>query len=581
MLQDIDLEIKGPYKSISALEWRAVPGFSVLTGLNGAGKTQLLELLAYGLNGATFLNGERPDATVVKGGTIDKGAVAYLRSNHNFEEAQHATVTSLRQVKINMLQNLLASSHDLKAATKRNRIERELGLDLSTISAEQFAEKLPDDMFHLFNDVDLVFELAHVFLNYKMQLARILLDGKSMAEATKDLGPSPWALINSDLTTAAFPYQFLPPSGEIYEPFQLKLQEIGSSGLIKPSDLSSGEKLILEMVLWLFISKKRTSFPQLFLMDEPDAHLHPQMTSQFLVVIEEVLVKKHGVRVIITTHSPSTVALAPESSLFEMRRGEAAITKCSRSSAISMLTAGLVTVSPGSKHVIVEDTDDIEFYATVRDVLSDFGARKDRLAIPSSPSILFLPASSGQGTNKTGGGCSVVYKWVEKFDDEPLRELFRGIVDKDVNNTNTDRVFTLSRYSIENYWIDPFNVYGLLLQTGAAPVSPGLKVGEEHLISTLDHSVLQTIVDTITSKVSTAETSLQAVSGQQDVEFTNGITLKYPNWMITHRGKDLLQMFQTAWGGPGIVKPPSLLFAFRRVRMVPVDLAVLLRRVQE
>jgi hypothetical protein len=38
-----------PYKSIGDLSWLDIPCFAVLTGLNGSGKTQLLELLAYRL----------------------------------------------------------------------------------------------------------------------------------------------------------------------------------------------------------------------------------------------------------------------------------------------------------------------------------------------------------------------------------------------------------------------------------------------------------------------------------------------------------------------------------------------------
>src|ERR1700722_12802620 len=42
-----------PYKSIDALVWENIPTFAVLTGVNGSGKTQLLELLAYKLSNTT------------------------------------------------------------------------------------------------------------------------------------------------------------------------------------------------------------------------------------------------------------------------------------------------------------------------------------------------------------------------------------------------------------------------------------------------------------------------------------------------------------------------------------------------
>ena len=116
----------------------------------------------------------------------------------------------------------------------------------------------------------------------------------------------------------------------------------------------------------------------MLLLDEPDAHLHPSMTTQFLDVISEVLVGKHGVRVIMTTHSPSTVALAPEGSLFELERGAKTVKKVTnRQDVISILTAGLITVSRSTKFCFVADEKDVEFYEAIRDLLTDYGPSQD------------------------------------------------------------------------------------------------------------------------------------------------------------------------------------------------------------
>lgn len=52
-LGPICIEIGGPesksYKSIKHIIWDDIPAFAVLTGLNGSGKTQLLEILAHRL----------------------------------------------------------------------------------------------------------------------------------------------------------------------------------------------------------------------------------------------------------------------------------------------------------------------------------------------------------------------------------------------------------------------------------------------------------------------------------------------------------------------------------------------------
>jgi hypothetical protein len=47
MADRITIRIEGQHGSISNLEWPDVPPFAVITGVNGAGKSQLLEVLAY------------------------------------------------------------------------------------------------------------------------------------------------------------------------------------------------------------------------------------------------------------------------------------------------------------------------------------------------------------------------------------------------------------------------------------------------------------------------------------------------------------------------------------------------------
>jgi hypothetical protein len=130
-----------------------------------------------------------------------------------------------------------------------------------------------------------------------------------------------------------------------------------------------------------------------------------------------VLVERYKVRVIMTTHSPSTIALAPEGSIFEMSRTSPRIRPSpGKYHTIGLLTAGLVVVSPNTRFVLVEDQDDVEFYDVIRNILTDYGPSRDDKAIAPTPTLVFLPASVGKGSGKVSGGKSVVKQWVEKFD---------------------------------------------------------------------------------------------------------------------------------------------------------------------
>jgi hypothetical protein len=233
--------------------------------------------------------------------------------------------------------------------------------------------------------------------------------------------------------------------------------------------------------------------------------------------------------------------------------------------------------------VLVEDEDDVQFYDTIRDILSDYGPSRDPKALKPSPTLVFLPASSGTGKAKIGGGNSVVFSWVDKFDQAPLNEVIRGIVDRDTGTAATNRVHVLDRYSIENYLLDPFVVFGVLLDQGIAPVIAGPRIsqGDEHRLRTMDPTELQTIVTAIASKI---EPTIPGLTAAQQVpttiSFTNGVSVSYPAWMMDRRGHDLLPLYQAAFGGPGVVSPPRLYRSLRRVRLIPTELADILKKLQ-
>jgi ABC-type molybdenum transport system ATPase subunit/photorepair protein PhrA len=89
-LLPLKIEIKGVnsarFKSIGDLTWEAIPPFAVLTGLNGSGKTQLLELLA--LNLTRTQPPQYPSLhmmiVTIEGDRFDPDTVAYLPSSGVF-----------------------------------------------------------------------------------------------------------------------------------------------------------------------------------------------------------------------------------------------------------------------------------------------------------------------------------------------------------------------------------------------------------------------------------------------------------------------------------------------------------------
>jgi hypothetical protein len=246
------------------------------------------------------------------------------------------------------------------------------------------------------------------------------------------------------------------------------------------------------------------------------------------------------------------------------------------------LTAGLITVSAATRFCFVEDEADVAFYNAIRDVLTDAGPSRDPSAIRPSPSLVFIAASVGKGAEKIPGGKNIVEKWIEKLDAPPLTTTFLGVLDRDGGNIASARIKVIGRYSFENYILDPVNVFGLLLDNGTAPAVNGVKImsGDEHVMRALPETSLQSISDTISAGVESAEPNLRGFP-RVSVAYTNGVNLTVPNWVVEHRGHDLLPLVQRAWGGQQIVNPPRLIKALRRVRLIPRELAAVFASLQE
>lgn len=443
-------------------------------------------------------------------------------------------------------------------------------------------DALPDDFSFMLEYDDVSTALAHIFFGYQARVADLLLAEKTMEAALNEVGEKPWDFVNRALNATDFGYNVKPPSAAITKDYTPLLCRTDDPNInIGFNDLSSGERIILRTILWFYNSQWNKISPKLFLLDEPDAHLHPSLTRQFLDVLKDVLVEQNNVRVILSTHSPSTVALAPDDSIFVMHRDAPRIRKTSKPEAIGVLTSGMVIVSPGTKFVLVEDEDDKSFYDVVRDILKE---KNGSLALKSAPTLVFMPASLGHGPSKQSGGKGAVARWLQKLDDEPLRQMFFGLIDADNGNTPTQRMHVIGRYSFENYLWDPIIVFAALMDQKAAPALAGIKTnpGDEHLLRELPASGLQSIVDCVLHKVEPHLGTLsQADRNFVKVQFDNDIQVDYPNWMLRKQGKILSQEFRAAFNTNRILEQQQLLKSYMRVRLVPTELCECLKRLQD
>lgn len=123
----------------------------------------------------------------------------------------------------------------------------------------------------------------------------------------------------------------LPPSIEI------KLRDMKRDELREFGELSSGEQTLLALATLIYTHKHIQPMRALYL-DEIDASLHPTMIKSMLEILQE---QSGDTRIYLATHSPSTVALAPEKSLFFVEEGKAR--EIDRTEALEGLTQGFLT----------------------------------------------------------------------------------------------------------------------------------------------------------------------------------------------------------------------------------------------
>lgn len=124
------------------------------------------------------------------------------------------------------------------------------------------------------------------------------------------LKTAPWTILNELFEELHFKYRFksdyifrIP---NIEENPKLRMGEEIRTLL----DLSDGEKAILKLAL-IALDEEISGDINLVLFDEYDAPLNPSLTDAFYHVINKFYIKK-GIQVIIATHSPATISMAPE-----------------------------------------------------------------------------------------------------------------------------------------------------------------------------------------------------------------------------------------------------------------------------
>lgn len=404
------LKYKKDYLSITRFNDIELPEFVVLTGLNGTGKSHLLNSIRTGnavieninlreikefSNISFFLDKEMKTSLSKLGehkkqlystlkNSIEKNAnpyknqlnsyldrlINYCQDNKiSFYELNENDFNNIGITNIFKTYDSYVNYIDQRLKTPLGNTNSQIVSDLSKLKKftykplENLTYEELEEVYkpYSYKNDFLITQLGRIFSEYwqkKDDNDYNIYRNKTYAEGNNVLsgeefenlyGKKPWDLINNILDSfSSLNYKVNNPEGLNRDSeFQLELIDINNPDIVIGfENLSSGERTMMALVSSIYKSIIDKNFPKLLLLDEIDASLHPSMSRIMLKVIQEEFVNKNNIKVILVTHSPSTVALAPENSVYVMKKnGEDRIMKSSNKEALNILTEGFASLT--------------------------------------------------------------------------------------------------------------------------------------------------------------------------------------------------------------------------------------------
>lgn len=437
-MDNISLKLTYRYKSLQeGFEWKDIPPFAVITGVNGVGKTQLLEVVK-GRSERTDNRGRAiqivreiassrgPENLIFSENTSQRGLslnglIEYVqnadqrllvirnldndirncRNNINNWRQQYSQATD--KVEKLQLENSI-KSHEEQIRNYQNqklnvniyaydeelkRIARKLEKKVEELTEDEIRQFAIDNFESLTTVDELTRFLSNENLRYMRRITYLVETHRREEADMLAAQERPYQTINRIFRQYGFDYFDMlnpfPNNGKLNGEIRFKGKE-GEE--VDYNSLSSGEQAIVQFVIWSYGQDFRGNRLNTMVLDEPDAHLHPSMCKMMVEIFSEMSAKKEvgggGIRIIITTHSPSTVAFTPEGSLFVMQReadNKRVIRQTTTENAVEILSDGIFTfsramsnftlLSSSSKQnlVFVEGKTDVKHFTRAMQVL--------------------------------------------------------------------------------------------------------------------------------------------------------------------------------------------------------------------
>lgn len=546
--------LKADHKSIKERIDFELPNFSVLTGKNGSGKTHLLEAIANKNFTDVLVNDSKVEKTRY---------IPFNGLNPNIQESCDPEIITKRvksvwqQFQNAKLQASNRGAQNVSNQTVLNHLRDEHMKKHCSRALEKTGknyDSLTEDDLQDFFDVSfmgqndffqaqfaLIFKHYHkLFLEnkenefYQSQNIPIKTQVLTDEEFLEKNGEPPWEFVNKILKETGIPYEVNNPMGDRKDTsFTFKLKDKKEGFEISSNTLSTGEKVLMSLALAIYNTNGEQGKPELLLIDEPDAALHPSMTKKMVNILKKNIVEENNIPTIITTHSPTTVVAAEGISIYQLARGNNKPKKIPTQKAVEILSGDIPFLKISTerrRQVFVESKYDVTYY----ELLTNIYGRIE--TFPSEP--IYIPARTSNGSN-----CTDVISVVENLFSNGNDQIY-GIIDWDLTNVSKDRIIVIGekdRYAIENYLLDPLLMGLLMIRENKIQITDfgELSVSTYPQLNNLTEEDAQKVIDKILSNLE--------LESENKVTYKtfNGWELQITNEFNQHQGHELEKLYKT------------------------------------
>lgn len=333
-MKQIVVNLQQTYRSLDAGTTFEFNGdLIILSGVNGSGKSHLADILrgysrrnqqesiARNLTIDGVNIGSQEILMRVFGDTIHTGDNGGSNSQ-NILDNQNQIWNSYENSRFDP--NHQVNTNYISSARRlREYFIEKMGIELfqSGVSRDELIRNIPttilwqpDDVFHNF--------VVQIFNAYARRKQYQVVQ-RALGRESEEISEAPWTTINVLFQELGFEYRFrddyeLNESNELTHTISLhpvdNEENVDFTQQRNISELSDGEKALITLA-YSSITDSHSDTIKLLILDEFDAPLNPSLTKMFYQVVEHYFTRK-DIAVIVITHSPATISMAPDSASF-------------------------------------------------------------------------------------------------------------------------------------------------------------------------------------------------------------------------------------------------------------------------